>query len=164
VSSTFLVPLGMRSSGWDEASVPSDHLATGYRRDGEAYVKEPRLGDGAGNAMGGLYSSVRDLGRDLAFQLDAWPPRDDADTGPLRRSSRREMHQVHRDDGFSVERYARAEPTRGSSGGYAFGWGASRTCALDLRVGHGGGLPGFGSYQGFLPEYGVAVVALTNLT
>ena len=31
-------------------------------------------------------------------------------------------------------------------------------------MGHGGGLPGFGSHWWLLPDYGVAVVALTNQT
>src|SRR5690606_36048782 len=31
-------------------------------------------------------------------------------------------------------------------------------------VGHGGGLPGFGSYMGWAPAYGIGVIALANLT
>src|SRR5207244_3691621 len=31
-------------------------------------------------------------------------------------------------------------------------------------VGHGGGLPGFGSYMMWLPDYGVGIFAMANLT
>jgi hypothetical protein len=31
-------------------------------------------------------------------------------------------------------------------------------------VGHSGGLPGFGSYWGMLPDYGIAVISFANVT
>jgi CubicO group peptidase (beta-lactamase class C family) len=164
VTATFLRPLGMTSSGWEDGDVPADHVAIGYRRDGDTWVKEPRLPDGVGNAMGGLYASVRDLARYLAFQLDAWPPRDDADTAPLRRSSRREMQRMQRDDAITVQRVTPDEPTIAQAIGYGFGWSVQRSCAFDRIVAHGGGLPGFGSFHVFLPDHGVGVIALTNLT
>ena len=51
-----------------------------------------------------------------------------------------------------------------SSGGYAFGLGATQTCQFAQVVSHGGGLPGYGSQMRWLPEYGVGVVALANAT
>ena len=41
--------------------------------------------------MGGLLTTAEDLGKYVAFHLSAWPPRDDAETGPVRRASVREM-------------------------------------------------------------------------
>jgi hypothetical protein len=40
----------------------------------------------------------------------------------------------------------------------------SSDCRFEQIVGHGGGLPGFGSYMLWLPDYGVGLFALANLT
>jgi hypothetical protein len=95
--------------------------------------------------------------------MSAWPPRDDADAGPLRRASLREMQQAGRT--------APARAARGTSGslvlnagGYAYGLSVTQTCDFRHVVAHGGGLPGFGSYMRWLPEYGVGIIALGNRT
>jgi hypothetical protein len=51
-----------------------------------------------------------------------------------------------------------------SAGGYGFGLGVRQTCLFPTLVAHSGGLPGFGSIMRWLPEYGVGIVALGNLT
>jgi len=43
------------------------------------------------DSAGGLLLNARDLGRYVALHPSAWPPRDDPDAGPVRRSSVREM-------------------------------------------------------------------------
>ena len=43
------------------------------------------------SSAGGLLTTATDLGKYIAFHLSAWPPRDDPETGPVRRSSVREM-------------------------------------------------------------------------
>lgn len=164
VDRNVLRPLGMTSTFWDAASVPKDRLAKGYRREGDAAVEEPGLGDGAYGSMGGLYSTVRDLARYTSFFLAAWPPRDGPETGPIRRSSAREMQQVARFRGGAATRDTVEGPLRMSAGGYDFGLGTSQTCRFGSVVSHGGGLPGYGSTMRWLPEHGVAVVALGNLT
>ena len=45
-----------------------------------------------------------------------------------------------------------------------YGLGARATCNFRHVVSHGGGLPGFGSNMLWLPEHGVALVGLANLT
>ena len=69
-----LRPLAMTATVWRQSDVPPEHLARGYGRKrpsapgpvvGDGLREEPQLGDGAYAAMGGLYSSVRDLARDL---------------------------------------------------------------------------------------------------
>ena len=50
------------------------------------------------------------------------------------------------------------------SGGYGFGLGIAQDCALGGNVGHGGGLPGYGSLMRWYPERGVGLVAMANLT
>ncbi len=42
----------------------------------------------------GLNLSARELARFVNFQLNAWPPRDDSDPGPLKRASVRESHCI----------------------------------------------------------------------
>ena len=44
------------------------------------------------------------------------------------------------------------------------GLGVRQTCLFPTIVAHSGGLPGFGSLMRWLPEYGVGIVALGNLT
>ena len=164
VDRNVLGPLGMTSTRWEAASVPADRLAKGYRREGDASVEEQDLGDGAYGAMGGLYSTVRDLARYTSFFLSVWPPRDGPETGPIRRSSAREMQQVARYVGGTATRETVEGPLRMSAGGYDYGLGTTQTCRFRFVVGHGGGLPGYGSVMRWLPEHGVALVALGNLT
>lgn len=164
VDQNVLRPLGMTSTKWEAASVPADRLAKGYRRENDASIEEPALADGAYGAMGGLLSTVRDLARYTSFFLSVWPPRDGPETGPLRRSSAREMQQVARFAGGTATRDTVDGPLRMGAGGYAFGLGSSQSCRFRLVVGHGGGLPGYGSGMRWLPEHGVAIVALGNLT
>ena len=164
VERNVLGPLGMTSTRWEAASVPADRLAKGYRREGDASVEEQDLGDGAYGAMGGLYSTVRDLARYTSFFLSVWPPRDGPETGPIRRSSAREMQQVARYVGGTATRETVEGPLRMSAGGYDYGLGTTQTCRFRFVVGHGGGLPGYGSVMRWLPEHGVALVALGNLT
>lgn len=159
-----LAPLGMRASTLEPGAVPRSVVATGYRREGDSYAEEPSLPHGAFGAMGGLLTSARDLGRYVAFMLSAFPARDDDDRGPVQRSSVREMQQPWRPSFFGVGRPAPDEPVVATAASYAFGLGVRRDCRFAQAVGHGGGLPGFGSYMGWLPEYGVGIFAMTNLT
>ena len=164
VDANILKPLGMASTYWDASAVPAGRLAKGYRLEGETPVEEPPLADGAFGSMGGLYSTVRDLARYTAFFLSAWPPRDDTDAGPVARASVREMQQVARFAGASARRPKADGPLFLNAGGYGYGLGARATCRFRHVVSHGGGLPGFGSTMFWLPEHGVALVGLANLT
>jgi len=164
-----LRPLGMTASVWKREEVPPQRLALGYGHRAAApgpelpggFHEEPQLGPGAHGAASGLYTSIRDLARYAAFQLDAWPPRDDPETGPLSRASRREMQQAARHIGLEI---APGDPLRARARGYGYGFGAHESCDFDRIVSHGGGLPGSGSVLVLLPERGVAFVGATNLT
>ncbi len=164
VTSRILTPLGMSSSYWAPSEVPRDRLAIGYRYVDGAWQREPMLEHGAYGAMGGLMTTIPDLGRYIAFMLSAWPPRDDADRGPVRRSSVREMQQGQRLVGLSVEPATADAPLRATTRSYAYGLSASQDCQFRHIVAHGGGLPGFGSYELWLPGYGVGVFAFANVT
>ena len=169
VSRHVLRPLGMSATVWRRQDVPPGRLALGYGRRAAlpgldpagTLREEPQLGDGAGAAMSGLYTSMRDLARYAAFQLDAWPPRDDAENGPLSRASRREMQQAARHVALVQ---VRGDPLRARATGYGYGLGAHESCDFDHIVSHTGGLPGFGAILVLLPERGVAFVGATNLT
>ena len=125
--------------------MPPDRLAHGYRWEDERWKEEPPLPDGSFGAMGGMLTSIRDLSRYVAAFLDAWPPRDGAETGPISRASLREMQQVWRPPPRGVARDAATAPVRLTSGGYGFGLGVTQNCDFRTIVAHSGGLPGFGS-------------------
>ncbi|WP_437571769.1 serine hydrolase domain-containing protein [Sorangium sp. So ce542] len=166
VKTRVLLPLGMTGAAFDDRQVPPERLARGYRREGEALVPETnRLEpDSAGAAAGGLHASLRDLARYAAFHLAAWPPRDDPETGPLRRSSAREMQQAARHALLLVSQGADDLPPRAAAVGYGFGLSSAEACDIDHEVAHSGGLPGFGSRVVLWPDHGVGILALTNQT
>jgi CubicO group peptidase (beta-lactamase class C family) len=163
VRERILLPLGMNVTTLEASAVPAHRLAHGYRlRDGE-WIEEPQLPDGAFGPMGGMLTSISDLGRWVGFMLDAWPPRDAPDSGPLSRASRREMQQIARYFGASASADTAGRVSL-SAGGYGYGLRVQQTCLFASSVSHTGGLPGFGSLMRWLPEYGVGIVALGNLT
>jgi CubicO group peptidase (beta-lactamase class C family) len=163
VSRKILQPLGLTSTTLQASAVPPDRLAHGYRWEDDRWKDEPLLPDGAFGSMGGMLTSLDDLGKYLSFLMSAWPARDDVDEGPLSRASLREMQQPWRSAPASVSRGGDGA-ARLNAGGYGFGLRVWQTCDFRHIVGHGGGLPGFGSYMRWLPEYGVGIIALGNLT
>jgi CubicO group peptidase (beta-lactamase class C family) len=113
--------------------------------------------------MGGMLTSMRDLGVWVGQFLGAWPPHDGPETAGLRRATLREMQQIHRPRPAAIFRGADGLPQL-SSGGYGFGLGISGNCDFAHIVAHSGGLPGFGSVMRWLPEYGVGILAFGNRT
>src|SRR5688572_31705962 len=91
-----LEPLGMTSTTMEAAQVPPQRLARGYRWEDERWKPEPPLPDGAFGAMGGMLTSIDDLAKWVGYLMSAWPPRSEAETGPVRRASVREMQQIWR--------------------------------------------------------------------
>jgi D-alanyl-D-alanine-carboxypeptidase/D-alanyl-D-alanine-endopeptidase len=149
-----LDPLQMRSSTLHPSRVPENRRAVGYDlRDGQ-YSIVPSLPHGAFGSMGGMLVSARDLGRYVAFHLSAWPPRDESESGPVRRSSVREMQHPWRPSAFRTNRVS----------AYGYGLNVTQTCHYNRLVAHGGGLPGFGSNMAWLPDYGVGIFVMSNLT
>src|SRR4051812_45072528 len=141
----------MTSSTYDVETVPAGRFAPRYGISATGAfepVRGPQLGAYAG--MGGLYSSLRDMARYLAFQLSAYPPRSDTDTGPVRRSSVRETHFSALDgDGISA-------------GKYGYGWAVEESCDFSRLVWHSGGSEGYAAWWGFVPESGVGVITAAN--
>ncbi len=158
-----LRPLGMTSTTMEARNVPASRLAHGYRLQDGVWLEEPPLPDGAFGAMGGMLTSAADLSRWVALMLDAWPPRDGVESPVLKRSSLREMQQIARYSGATAARLSNGELSL-TAGGYGYGLRVSQNCDMAHAVAHSGGLPGFGSQMRWLPEHGVGIITLGNLT
>jgi CubicO group peptidase (beta-lactamase class C family) len=163
VQEAILRPLGMTSTTLQPSEVPKDRLAYGYRWEDQKWKLEPALPDGAFGSMGGMLTSVADLSKYVGAFLAAWPPRDGVESGPVRRSSLREMQQIWRSRPATVSRLGTGSPNL-NAGGYGYGLGISQNCDYAHIVAHSGGLPGYGSLMRWLPEYGVGIVAFGNVT
>lgn len=165
ITREILHPLGMRDTVWEYAEVPEAKLALGYRTRAEGgWRREPLLHDGTYGAMGGLLTTLRDFARYAAFHLDAWPARNDPDTGIVRRASLREMHQPAMFSSLTATTRSLAGEPLPTVNFYGYGLAWMNDSAGHVRVGHSGGLPGFGSNWRFYPEHGVAVISFANLT
>ncbi len=158
-----LSKLHMDGTTFEFSDVPAASRAVGYRlKPDRTYGEEPPLPHGVFGSMGGLLTTATDLGKYVAFHLTAWPPRDDAETGPVRRASVREMAHLWTPANLTAS-YANGV-LQASEAGYGFGLRVSSDCRFEHIVAHGGGLPGFGSYMAWLPEYGVGIFAVATLT
>ncbi len=164
ITEEILMPLGMSSSYWSASKVAADRLAKGYRNEKEAWAEERLLEDGAGAAMGGLMTSADDLGRFVAMMLSAYPPRDDRERAPVARRTLREMQNGLGYPSVLVVRELPGAPLVARGGSYGYGLFAIDDCTWGREVSHSGGLPGFGSHMRWLPDRGVGVFAMANLT
>jgi CubicO group peptidase (beta-lactamase class C family) len=154
---TILAPLGMTRTTFDALAAAREDYAQPYRLDGGQWSRERLEPDGEIGAMGGLVTTVPDYARYVAFLLDAWPARDDPETGPVRRASVRELALWHAPP-FAIDGRPQT-PT-------AYGDGLINS--LDPKLGrllhHSGGLPGYGSHVLMLPDRGWGVFAFGNKT
>ncbi|NOY36857.1 MAG: beta-lactamase family protein [Chlorobi bacterium] len=157
-------PLGMNATVWEYENAPENILAHGYNRVDDSFVNIPLEHHGAFGAMGGLITTIDDFTKYVALHLSAWPPRSGADTGPLKRSSLREMHHPWRfiqlNAGFHYPD-GRECPVVSA---YAYGLHWMKDCNGRVYIGHSGGLPGFGSNWTMMPGYGLAVMSFDNRT
>jgi len=164
IRDTILRPLGMTASTYEVGEVPKGKLAVGYRWENERWVEEPQMRDGAFGAMGGLVTTANDYAKWVGFLLSAWPARDGADTGPVKRATVREMAQ-----GLN---FVRITPRPGAApddkcvhaGAYGMGFRVTPDCDLGLTLAHGGGYPGYGSFIVLAPESGIAAFGFANRT
>jgi len=157
-------PLGMSHSVWEYRDAPVDQLAHGYQWQAGGWKEVTLLHDGSYASMGGLITSIEDFSRYMIFHLSAWPPRNTAPTLPLSSSSLREMQQPWSFNKLKVTSRSSGGPVCPMVSAYGFGLRWEKDCQGKVFIGHGGGLPGFGSQWRMLPDYGMAVVALSNLT
>ena len=159
-----MTPLGMASTGYDIFASPSERRAIGYRWQDNKWVREPDMKDGAFGAMGGVETSANDFAKWVGFLLSAWPARDGADAGPVKRSTVRE---IVTGSNFGTGRMRPAAiggtPCR-QAVTYAMGWSAIDDCDLGRVVSHTGGYPGYGSVVMLLPDRGVGLFAFSSRT
>lgn len=164
ITEELLQPLGMKDTRWEYSEVDPDLLALGYRWEDAQWKTEPLLHDGIYGAMGGLITTIEDFSRYVNFHLEAWPPRNGIDTGPVKRSSLREMHKPWQFRGLYANETKNDGTPCPAMGGYGYGLGWRRNCEGIERVSHSGGLPGFGSEYRFYPDYGFGIISFANLT
>ena len=150
VRTRLLEPLGMTSTMYDVEAVRE--RMTGHRRVAAGIVEQPETRSGAFSPMGGLWSTVSDIARWVAFHEAAWS--DDPSTGPLDRWSRREMQRPHI--------VARIED--GAVHSYGMGLYVTDDVKRGRFVHHSGGYPGFGSHMRWHPDTRWGIVALANRT
>ncbi|RLD96062.1 MAG: serine hydrolase [Bacteroidetes bacterium] len=163
ITRNILHPLDMTSTFWEYSEVPEELLAQGYWWEDERWVAEPLLHDGAFGAMGGLITSIEDFSKYVSYHLSAWPARSDAESGPVKRSTLREMHSLNKPRYLSDSKWF-GNDTRPMIQGYGYGLRGIKDLEGVLEMGHGGGLPGFGSSYMFYPQHGIGIMAFSNLT
>jgi CubicO group peptidase (beta-lactamase class C family) len=161
ITREILQPLGMQETYWEFEEVPEGRLALGYAPD--SLTLAPMLHDGSFGAMGGLITTIEDFSKYVSFHLSAWPPRSDPESGPVKRSSLRKMHQPQYARLAAAAKDWNNEPCP-VVGGYGYGLGISENCHGTRQVSHGGALPGFGSNYIFYPDLGIGLMAFCNVT
>ena len=164
VTENILRPLGMNDCGFEYTSMPQEKLAIGYRWEDERWKAEELLKDGSYAAMGGMICTIDDFAKYMSFLLSATPPQNATETGPVVRRSAREMQQPWKFRVLAPNRGSRTGELCPQTGSYGFGLGWKVDCHGTSTVSHSGGLPGFGSVHQLLPEFGIGVVAFSNLT
>jgi CubicO group peptidase (beta-lactamase class C family) len=157
------LPLEMKEASWNFKEVEPTQLVHGYRWIDENWKEEELLQNGVFGAMGGILTSIESFSQYAALHLSAWPPRDDEETGPIKRSSLREMHQPWKFRNLVLDKHPDGRDRVLSSGyGYGLNWACDNQGKV--FVGHNGGLPGFGSNWYIMPEYGLGVIFFANVT
>jgi CubicO group peptidase (beta-lactamase class C family) len=162
ITERLLKPLAMTHTVWEAKDAPPGaDIVIGLRADNG--TPEPTPLDGGLAPMGGLWSSVADLGKWVDFLADAWPPRDGADPAPLSRASRREMQRIE----TAIEPFD-SRSADGTvwhfNGGYGLGLQIGHDRDLGEVVEHSGGLPGYGSNMRWVKNTRVGLIALGNST
>lgn len=159
IEAEIMRPLGMESSGYDIFASDAARRAIGYRWENDAFSREPDMQNGAFGAMGGVQTSANDYARWIGFLLSAWPARDDPETGPVRRSTVREMAEGSNFVGPRFRQIGEDRRPCAGAGAYGMGLQVMVDCELGQVLAHGGGYPGYGSYMVLLPERGVGFFA-----
>lgn len=158
VAERFLKPLGLEHTTWVKPT--EEDWARPHRvRHGTTVEALPEpLGDGELAPMGGLWSTVSDLARWVAWLDEATTTPAATNWVGLAPSSRREMQRVHTFIGVT------SVAGRTCPAGYGFGLNLRADPELGTIVAHAGGLPGYGSNMRWFGGRGMGVIALANST
>lgn len=162
VDQHLICPLGLTSTAFDTSVAASGGIATGHVKLDGHWRAVPFSNPGVFSAIGGLFSTVEDLTRWVCWLADAFPARDGADPGPLRRAARREMQQVHRAIPATLHAEGVNDESKPIASGYGYGLVIQHDPVWGAVVSHSGGYPGFGSHMRWHPGTGLGVIALSN--
>ena len=159
-----LKPLGMNNTTLDLNDLPAEQRAGAYNWiDGE-YLAEPVLESGAFDPLGGIWTTVEDYGKFVAWMVSAWPARDDPETTPIPRSVVRSVTAGVYLLGAAKGAGLNSADDCLMGAAYSMGLGIYRHCDAGLLLTHGGGFPGFGSYVLMMPDKGLGVFGFANET
>ncbi|STX52445.1 beta-lactamase [Legionella busanensis] len=153
-------PLSMQEVAWEVSSINNDNLARGYRWQVNHWQEEPLLQDGCFAAMGGMLCSLESFSRYVAFHQQT----NSFTQNILKPSSLYEMQRawcIHQLD--SSYRFLDGKQTT-IMRGYGYGLRYLKDSEDKVYIGHAGGLPGFGSNWFIMPDYGLGLILLTNVT
>jgi CubicO group peptidase (beta-lactamase class C family) len=158
VNERLIGPLGLTETSWTEPT--SSRWARPYRwEDGRSVLDLPHpIGDGEIAPMGGIWTTVHDLARWVAWLDDASVHPHQPNAAGLSPASRREMQRFNTYIGVTTL------AGRPSPAGYGFGLNLRDDVDLGIVVSHSGGLPGYGSNMRWVAGRGVGVIALANTT
>lgn len=155
ISERLLAPMGMLETTW--VRPPHDQWSRPLDWHSDQFNDElPPLPDGLIAPMGGLWTTVHDLAKWVAWMDDAFPARDGEDSGPLCRASRREMQ--------TEQAYVGHRDLRGIRSPTSYGYGLRVIHEPNRVVTHSGGLPGYGSNMRWISGTGLGAIALANVT
>jgi CubicO group peptidase (beta-lactamase class C family) len=163
VTREILRPLGMERTTFEIDDLPTGALALGYRHHDGTWSSAKLEHDGAYGAMAGIVTNAVEYARFVAFMIDAWPPRDDAASGPVLRASRRELAVLHSGPRAPTFRKHQGREIATASA-YGYGLVNSMESELGRILHHRGGLPGYGSHFLFSPETQLGLFSFGNRT
>jgi hypothetical protein len=152
----------MSHSVWSPDGVSPEQLARPHapRPDGTLQVV-PEWALGASAGAGGIYSSLEDMARFIAFQLGAWPASNRPESPVLARASLRESHSFHSFERLRANAKADQKVSAHASG-QGLGWAVYGDCRFELVAWHNGGTEGHRATVYFSPHHGVGIIVLTN--
>ncbi|GEP09301.1 serine hydrolase [Methylobacterium gnaphalii] len=133
IRDTFLTPLALKETGYDDVSLVLPHRASGYRFGQAHWRNAPAMASSIAYAAGGLYSTADDL---LAWSRALF-------------------------GGKVLSAASLAEMTDDGGRGYGLGWYVGK--AHERRLwSHGGAVSGFLSMIDHYPDDGLDVIVLAN--
>jgi CubicO group peptidase (beta-lactamase class C family) len=158
-----LQPLGMTKTTFEIDDLPAGALARGYRHHDGTWDAAEIEHDGAYGAMAGIVTNAVEYARFVAFMLDAWPARDDAERGPVSRAARRGLALLHSGPRAPTFRKHKGREIATAS---AYGYGLINSVESELGryLHHRGGLPGYGSHFLFSPQAQIGIFSFANRT
>ena len=140
--------LNMPRSTFDPKAAKALGLSTGYAASPTGPKPSPPWAFGVVEGLGGMYSTLNDMTRFLAWQTNAWPARNSPDTGFIVRSTLRA-----------------SQASLGGGGKDTVGanWYVGQHRRFGPQVSHTGATKTYSAHMTAFPQAGIAVVTLANM-